>query len=113
MTDSEARRLLDVLKGAYPNRKNVGDETENVYATLLADLDFETAQHAVRDVIADVKFWPAFAEIKKAYSRCRSLARHIEEDEERRALQAEPTEDERLAQLQRMRDYIADRWGNP
>jgi hypothetical protein len=110
MTATEAQRLLDVLKGAYPHRKNVGEDTERVYRTLLADLDYELAQQAVRDVISDIKFWPAFAEIKKAYTRRRSHAIHLEEDEERRALQAEPTEEERLAQLERMQAYIASRW---
>jgi hypothetical protein len=65
MTTKQARSLIAQLSAAFP-RQEITSETLAVYASMIADLDFDTAQAAVLGLIAESRFFPAVAEIREA-----------------------------------------------
>lgn len=69
MRESEAMKLVGKLAAAYPHAK-LGEgvamsETLQVYAEMLADLDFADAERAVVEIIAESRFFPTIAEIRE------------------------------------------------
>jgi hypothetical protein len=69
MNKQEVAQILAVCSAAYPH-VTVTKETALVYSDLLADVDFEVAQRAVRRVIASSQFFPSIAAIREA---CRDV----------------------------------------
>ena len=65
MTKSESLKVYAVLIAAFPNA-NVRNETPDVYATGISDLDYELANGAVRRLLLTSKFMPSIAEIREA-----------------------------------------------
>lgn len=63
MTKTEALKCLSILKASYP-RQELGRDTLEAYAAMLADIDFEAAQDAVRRLICGSKWFPSIAEIR-------------------------------------------------
>lgn len=64
MTQSEALKLVAILKAAYP-RQPTDAATSEVYAGFLADLDYEAANEAIRRIITTSRFFPTIAEIRE------------------------------------------------
>lgn len=64
MTPKQAAQLVAILKASFPST-NIGAETVKVYAAMMADLDFIDAQRAIREVIAEARFFPTIAEIRE------------------------------------------------
>ncbi len=64
MDVSEANRLLERLRFAYPQAR-VSEETSSFYARYLADLDPAAASEAVDDLILDSVTLPTIAEIRR------------------------------------------------
>jgi len=62
---SDAAELVMLLLGAYPHAK-VHSRTSQVYETMLADLDVESARAAVQRLITTSKFMPTVAEVRAA-----------------------------------------------
>ena len=65
MKQSEALKLVAVLKAAYP-RQETDEATAEVYVGFLTDLDAEVADKVVREMIATSRFFPTIAEIRGA-----------------------------------------------
>lgn len=65
MTRAEAAKLVAILMAAFPHGA-ITEKTSEVYETLLADLDFETAKKACARLIATSRFLPSIAEIRAA-----------------------------------------------
>lgn len=63
MTKNEALKCLAILKASYP-RQEIGRETFEAYSTMLADVDFEAAQAAVKRLICSSKWFPTISEIR-------------------------------------------------
>lgn len=64
MRESEALKLVAVLKGAYP-RQPTDEATAEVYVGFLVDLDYEQANDAIRRLIQTSRFFPTIAEIRE------------------------------------------------
>lgn len=64
MNQSEALKLVAVLKAAYP-RQPTDAATSEVYAGFLVDLDYEAANAAIRQLITIRRFFPTIAEIRE------------------------------------------------
>lgn len=67
MTGQETAKILAVLKAAFP-RQVVELETVKVYASFLADLEWDVAEAAVRQLVSRSRFFPTIAEIREAVS---------------------------------------------
>lgn len=65
MKRSESAEIVTMLLGAYPNART-SSCTSQVYETMLADLDVETARAAVTKLIATSKWMPTVAEVREA-----------------------------------------------
>lgn len=65
MTPFEAAKAVAMLQAAYPGARWT-EATADIYETLLADLDFETARTAIKRIACTVKFMPSIAEIREA-----------------------------------------------
>ena len=65
MTKPEAIKLIAVLRAAYPNQ-DITEETVELYAAMLADLDFSIAQESLQRHIATSRFFPTVAELRDA-----------------------------------------------
>ena len=63
MKESEASQVVAVIAAAYPNAR-LSERTCQVYETMLADLEFGTAQRALARLLATAKFPPTIAEIR-------------------------------------------------
>lgn len=70
MKASEALKLLATLKAAYP-RQELGEETLEVYARDLADLDHEVAVAAVERMRKSSRFFPTIAELRESAAEIR------------------------------------------
>lgn len=71
MQKSEAKKLVSMLVVAYQSQlSRLGVEqlrqTAEIYADMLADLDFAVARAAVERLLATAKFLPTIAEIREA-----------------------------------------------
>lgn len=64
MTREEALKILSVLSAAYPNFQ-LTEETGELYIRLLSDLPYEKLQAAVLAHIAQSKYFPTIAELRK------------------------------------------------
>jgi hypothetical protein len=110
--------IVQVLEAAYPHSKKTREPgTLDVYRSFLAPLDYELAAAAVRDVIEESKWWPAWAEIRKAYderaaARRRQLVREREHQERENEEAPSPSDAERVRMLDEMRAFTAARWGS-
>ena len=65
MQKSEVAQLVATLLAAYPSAV-IAKNTSAVYEEMLADLDYELAQQAVKRVICRCRFFPTVAEIRSA-----------------------------------------------
>ncbi len=65
MTRIEVAKLVGVLLAAFPSA-DVNRATTTAYETELADLDYASANLAVRRLIGSSKFRPSIAEIREA-----------------------------------------------
>ncbi len=79
MTRKEVAGLVAALTAAFP-RAEIGENTVRVYIDMLADLDFDEAQAAVKKLMATSTFFPSIAEIRQAVADLRT--RHLPEPEE-------------------------------
>lgn len=64
MTDDQTGMLLDALVAAFP-RTTMTAETAQIYASFLADLDFDRAATAVATHIAEGKWFPTVADLRE------------------------------------------------
>ncbi len=106
MTDAEARQLVAVLAGAYPNRKNASSLTDELFRLKLEKLDYQLARDAISDLIDDQKFWPAWSELRALYDEHANARRTAQQRAELDELLAEPTDDEKREQLALMQQYV-------
>lgn len=65
MNRAEVAKVLAVCSAAFPH-VNVTRETAAVYAEMLADLDPQHAQQAIRRLLATSHFFPSIAAIREA-----------------------------------------------
>ena len=65
MKQSEALKLVAILKAAYP-RQETDEATAEAYVGFLTDLDVDLVDRVVRDLIATSRFFPTIAEIRGA-----------------------------------------------
>lgn len=65
MTKSEAMAMVAMLAAAYP-AANMTEQTPDVYAEMLRDLDADAAMRAARRLISTSKWLPTIAEIRQA-----------------------------------------------
>lgn len=72
MKRSEAMKLIDALAGAFPMQK-FPEESQEIFATAIADLDLEPTAGGIADLAATLEALPSIAAIRKA-SRARSGA---------------------------------------
>lgn len=72
MKKSEALKLIKVIADTWP-RDNFPAASQLIYATAIADLDFESTAAGVNDLMAERERLPSIAAIRKA-SRARSGA---------------------------------------
>lgn len=77
MTDTEADKLIAILKAGYP-RQAVTQETVLLYTEMLRDLDGRDALRAVREHIASSPYFPAISEIRSKVARARVDAQPAE-----------------------------------
>ena len=75
MNKPDVKRLVAVLKAAYP-RQELPPETVAIYAEMLADLDAETATAAVKRAIQTSRFFPTIAEIRNVAAELREHAEY-------------------------------------
>lgn len=87
MTEAQAVALVAVLQAAYP-RQELREETIRLYAAMLRDLEFVSAEQAVKRIIASSPYWPAIAEIRNAVAEAETGLPSPEEawEEVRRAV---------------------------
>ena len=112
MTEAQAVSVLDVLSAAFPSKaKRI--EARTLYGSLLADLDYDLMSKAVKTVIEESSFWPKWAELRRAYNSHAAAVRREAEQQELDALLAEPTDEERRQQLERIRGWMTARWPQP
>lgn len=64
MNGSETRLLVGSLLAAFP-RESATQETVEIYSRMLADLDFEEAQRAVRRLLATRYTFPTIADVRR------------------------------------------------
>lgn len=64
MTETEAKKLLYVLEGAYP-RNPFTEASARVYSQMLADIPYAVASEAVRRLMATSKWLPSVSEIRQ------------------------------------------------
>lgn len=64
MTKAEALRLMAMLRAAWP-RQEIGEDTTEVYAGMLADLSYADAKTAVTTLVKTSKWFPTIAEIRE------------------------------------------------
>lgn len=64
MTNKEGLKVLSVLTAAYPQQK-VEDETLKLYLRFLADIPFQYGQAAALNLIAESKWFPTVADLRK------------------------------------------------
>jgi hypothetical protein len=114
VTRAQADAIVATLRAAWPtSRKGSTPETGQLFAELLLPLDHDVAAAAVRRLIAGSRFFPAFADLRRAYDVEAAAARRRQLAAETRELLAEPSDEERSAQLAAMREFVAARWGTP
>ena len=65
MTKQEALKLVAILEMAYP-RQDLREQTVEVYARFLQDLDYKVAERAIQNHIRNEKWFPTIAEIREA-----------------------------------------------
>lgn len=65
MTKQEALKLVAILEMAYP-RQDLREQTVEVYARFLQDLDYKVAEQVVSHYIKTQKWFPSIAEIREA-----------------------------------------------
>ena len=67
MDRKEAKKLLGVAVGAFPNmqEKNLGP-TVGVWEEMLRDMPYEVAEKAMYKLLSTAKFFPTIAEIREA-----------------------------------------------
>ena len=65
MTKAEVAKILTVLAAVYP-KFEVDDLKVQVWHEMLGDLDYDTANMAVKKLILESTFPPAIAEVRKA-----------------------------------------------
>lgn len=70
MTMAEAKRLVAMLASAWP-KQEIRQDTLEVYALALGDLDYELAKTAVMRLVQTATFFPAIAEVRAAAVRDR------------------------------------------
>jgi hypothetical protein len=109
MTVDQAMSVIRILEAAFPS-KTRRTEAVNLYATLLAPLDYELASKAVQTIIEESTFWPKWAEIRRAYGTHAAARRRETEQAENADLLAEPSDEERQAQIEKMKAFVASRW---
>ena len=78
MTKQEALKLVAILEMAYP-RQDLREQTVEVYARFLQDLDYKVAERAIQNHIRNEKWFPTIAEIREA---CVELAHDLPSTEE-------------------------------
>ena len=64
MRPSEALRVVDKLKAAYP-RQVIGADTLQVYAEALADLDADLLRRIAQEHILSERWFPTIAELRE------------------------------------------------
>lgn len=64
MTDTEVRKIVAVLMGAFPGAR-ITQETTAVYERMIRDLEYPLANAAVERLLATCKFMPTVAEIRE------------------------------------------------
>ncbi len=64
MNQAEAKKLVAVLLGAFPQSR-ISQMTPEIYERMLADLDYPAANAAVERLLATAKFMPTIAEIRE------------------------------------------------
>jgi len=102
MTKQEAANLIGFIKAAFPTRK-ISEATVATYTLLLIDLDFPTAQRATVKLLRTMSFWPSVPDIREAYD----AERKREISERPRLVEPEVSEEQRLANLERLREISA------
>ena len=100
MTEGEARALTGKLFAAFPQR-DLDPVTVEVYVEALQRLNYNRALEAVNDLIGQNRFVPLVAEIHDAYNALRD--RYAQ----KQLPMPEMTEEEREANVARMREYAA------
>lgn len=65
MDSSEAKKVVAMVMMAFPNSR-ANEQTAEIYASMLVDLEFEPTKKAVRNLLATARFMPAIAEIRSA-----------------------------------------------
>ena len=65
MTKQEALKLVAILEMAYP-RQELRENTVEVYAQFLQDLDYKLASQVVQNHIRNERWFPTIAEIREA-----------------------------------------------
>ena len=65
MTKAEVAKILTVLAAVYP-KFEVDDLKVQVWHEMLGDLDYATANMAIKKLILESTFAPAIAEVRKA-----------------------------------------------
>lgn len=63
MTQGESLKCMSILAASYP-RQALDEATLTTYATMLADLEFDAVQEAVKRIICTSKWFPSIAEIR-------------------------------------------------
>jgi hypothetical protein len=102
MTRPEAARLVAILIAAFP-QSQVTEQTSKVYETLLADLDFETAQAAVHRLARTLNWLPTIAQIRSAAVEVQHGARRIGSE----------AWGDVVAEIRRVGAYGDPRWSDP
>jgi hypothetical protein len=110
MTIDQAAALVTALRAASFAGAKQDEQTFRLYERKFQTLDYELARDAVDNVIDDQKWWPTWAQIRKAYLEQAAVRRRQLEHQEATALLAEPTDAERREQLALMQTYIETRW---
>jgi len=64
MTKTDALKLVAVLQAAYP-RQELREDTVEVYAMFLQDLDYRVAEKVIRNHILNERWFPTIAEIRE------------------------------------------------
>ena len=99
MTRAQEESLVAVLRATHP-RQPVPAETVALYVDRLMGLDYEPARLAVIELVNTVTFWPSVADVRDAYKARRPKPK-VNVDN------YEPTEQERLDMLEKVRAYAS------
>ncbi len=65
MTETECRKIVSVLLGAFANAR-ITQDTVAIYERMIRDQDYAVANAAVERLLATSKFMPSIAEIREA-----------------------------------------------